>query len=239
MKAKDVLIFLGLIIVIALIFVGIKFSGILGEPIPEEQFLVADNTAVVEVNGDEFGEKPKENKVEESQEPENVVETPDVQEEPQEEPQEQPQEVPQGKVDQFAGNTDHGINAVVSIDQKMNYNGMEIYYYKNYRNNYVLTIKRDDNVNEIAEVINAAFVERIGNTLYYFKDMDGRCTFYSYNLIKNEETTLEVPADIKVVGMNSYNQTVLLKVENYSEVEGGNALLEYDTQTNTYKVVAN
>ena len=188
MKAKDVLIFLGLIIVIALIFVGIKFSGILGEPIPEEQFLVADNTAVVE---------------------------------------------------QFAGNTDHGINAVVSIDQKMNYNGMEIYYYKNYRNNYVLTIKRDDNVNEIAEVINAAFVERIGNTLYYFKDMDGRCTFYSYNLIKNEETTLEVPADIKVVGMNSYNQTVLLKVENYSEVEGGNALLEYDTQTNTYKVVAN
>jgi hypothetical protein len=69
--------------------------------------------------------------------------------------------------------------------------------------------------------------------------MDGRCTFYSYNLIKNEETTLEVPADIKVVGMNSYNQTVLLKVENYSEVEGGNALLEYDTQTNTYKVVAN
>ncbi len=235
MKAKDILIFFGLVLVIALIFVGIKFSGILSNNIPEEEFLeVGDSTAVVEVNGDEYGERA-ENTVQNTTVENTVVEEPEVVDIKPEEPQVEPQ----GKVDQFAGGTDHGINATVSIDQKMEYSGMEIYYYKNQRDNYVLTIKKGDEVNEIAEAMATAFAERVGSKLYYFKDMDGRCTFYTYDLNKKEETNLEIPIDVKVVGMNSYDSKVLLKVENYSEVEGGSAEIEYNVTANSYEVVNN
>ena len=235
MKAKDIIIFIWLILAIALVFIGIKLWGLTKYTPQEEEFLSVDTTANVIVDRSSKiedvsynTEEPEEVTPEVVEEPEVVPEEPEVIPEEPEEP-----EAPTGKQDQFAGNTDHGINANVSIDQKMTYNGREIYYYKNYRNNYVLTIKNGEEVNEIAEVISAAFTERVGNKLYYFKDMDGRHTFYSYDLVKKEEANMEIPMEINVVGMNSYDQKILFKVD------GEDSLIEYNINNNTYNVVNN